>query len=253
MRITIKTKAEIKRMRESGEKLARVLKQVLDQVKPGIKLIKLEQLAVSLIENEEAEPNFKQVPKYHWATCININQGVVHGIPDDYKIRLGDLVSIDIGLLYHGFHADMARSVLVGTEKSTRKEKFLKAGEQTLRKAVQSAKAGNRVGHISRTIERGLKNSGYYPVKSLTGHGIGKKLHEPPSIPCFLASEIIKTPLLKAGMTIAIEVIYTQQETDLLVNQDGWTVTTKDGSLGGLFENTVLVTGQGGEVLTSLR
>ena len=116
--------------------------------------------------------------------------------------------------------------------------------------AIKAAKAGNRVGHISQVIERVIGEGGFYPVKSLTGHGVGKKLHEPPSIPCFLAGKLIDSPLLKAGMTLAIEVIYTQNETQLLIEQDGWTVKTGDQSLGGLFENTILVTSGEAQVLT---
>lgn len=246
--IPVKTAKEIELMREGGRKLAGVLDQVLRAVKPGVSLKELDQLAESLIEKRGGKPSFKMVKGYNWATCININQGVVHGVPGNYRLRNNDLVSIDIGLFYKGLHTDIARTVPV----QTKKDIFLKTGEKALKKAIKATKPGNRVGHISKAIGKEIKKSGFSPVKALTGHGVGKKLHEDPQIPCFLKGKIKRTPELAPGMTLAIEVIYTQGKPDVVLADDGWTVKTADGGVAGLFEDTVVVTAKGGKVLTKL-
>lgn len=246
--ISVKTTEEIELMREGGRKLAWVLDQVLRAVKPGASLKELDQLAESLIEKKGGKPSFKMVKGYNWATCININQGVVHGVPGNYRLRNGDLVSVDIGMFCQGLHTDMARTVPV----QTKKDIFLKTGEKALKKAIKATKPGNRVGHISKAIGKEIKKAGFSPVKALTGHGVGKKLHEDPQIPCFLKGKIERTPELAPGMTLAIEVIYTQGKPDVVLADDGWTVKTADGKLAGLFEDTVVITAKGGKVLTKL-
>lgn len=218
------------------------------KIKPGMSLKEIDRLAEQLIEKQGGKPSFKMVEGYHWASCLNVNQGVVHGVPNDYQLKDGDLLSIDIGMFYQGLHTDMARTIRVG--KKNQDEKFLEAGKRALAKAVQAAKAGNRVGHISQAIEKEIKRHGFQPIQALVGHGVGKKLHEPPAIPCYLKGEITETEKLKSGMTLAIEIIYTQGKPKVVVNNDGWTVKTADGQLAGLFENTVVVTKRGPRVLT---
>ncbi|HUW21354.1 MAG TPA: type I methionyl aminopeptidase [Candidatus Bathyarchaeia archaeon] len=264
MKIPVKTTKETALMIEGGKKLARVARKVLKQTKPGVKLDSLNQSAENSIYGEKGEPSFKKVPNYHWATCININDGVVHGIPGAYKIQEGDLVSLDLGMVYRGYHTDMARTICVRSQKSPvldfvstrsgksgiQKDLFLEVGKKALKQAIKAARAGNRVGDISQSIEKVVKGSGFYPVENLTGHGIGKNLHEAPSIPCFLADRVADTLSLKTGMALAIEVIYTQRKTDLYITEDGWTVRTRDGSLAALFEDTVLITDLGSKVIT---
>lgn len=244
--IPIKTQDEIKRMKEGGKRLARVMREVLDQVKPGVKLSKLDRLAESLIEKAGGKPSFKIVPSYHWATCINVDQGVVHGVPDDYQVKAGDLVSVDIGIFYKGLHTDMARTIKVQSSN----DKFLGVGRRALRQAVRATRTGNRVGHISKVIEEEIKKTGLSPIRTLTGHGVGKELHEEPQIPCFLEGVIEQTAILKLGMTLAVEVIYAQGKPDLILDDDGWTLKTADGSLAGLFEDTIAVTKKGPLILT---
>lgn len=235
-------------MKNGGQKLKQVIDEVLSKVKPGVSLQELEEVAVRKIEELGGEASFKMVPNYHWATCINLNEGVVHGIPDDTPIKKGDLVSVDVGFYSQGFHSDMARTIEVGTKKRT---KFLQAGRQALEKAIAQVKPGNRVGHISQAIEEAIKKAGYQPVKTLTGHGVGRQLHQEPVIPCFLKEKIKKTPLLKKGMVLAIEVIYTQGKPELFVADDGWTIRTQDGKIAALFEETVALRANGPLVLTS--
>ncbi len=226
-------------MKEGGRRLALVMKQVLEKIKPGIALYQLDKLAEDLIIKQNGKPSFKMVSGYRWTTCINVNEGVVHGIPGDYRLKENDLVSVDIGMFYQGFHTDMARTVKVGD--TGKKEKFLVTGEKTLRKAIEVAKVGNRVGHISQTIESELRKAGFSPSEDLTGHGVGKNLHENPQIPCFLKEKINKTPLLEAGMTLAVEVIYAQGKPEVILSEDGWTIKTADKSLSALFEDTIAV------------
>jgi len=258
--IPIKTEKEIKIMKEGGQKLALVFAEVVKRIKPGVSLKKLDDLAEELIIKQGGFPSFKTVKGYHWTTCININEGVVHGIPNDYQIKEGDLVSLDMGMLYKGFHTDMARTLWVQNPKSKfpaspagrQNPKFLEAGREALKAAIKAAKAGNRVGHISAAIEKVIRKAGFNPVKELTGHGVGRKLHEEPQIPLFLSKPIDKTPILQPGMTLAIEVIYTWGKPDLILADDGWTIKTADGRLSGVFENTVLVTKKEPKILTTL-
>jgi methionyl aminopeptidase len=195
------------------------------------------------------------VPGYKWATCINVNQGVVHGIPGKYRLQNGDLLSLDIGMFYKGLHTDMATTIQAGNlpkrqAAAIKIGKFLRAGERALEKAIQVAKVGNRVGHISAAIEKEIKKAGFNPIEALTGHGIGKKLHEEPKIPCFLEEKITQTAELKPGMTLAIDVIYAQGSPEVILKDDGWTLETVDRSLAALFEKTILIGSQIAKVLT---
>jgi len=253
--IPLKKEKEIKLMKEGGKRLASVFAEVLKRIKPGACLKELDQLAEKLVIKQGGFPSFKTVRGYHWTTCININEGVVHGIPNDYRIKDGDLVSLDMGMLYKGFHTDMARTLCIRRQNSkckSQNEKFLAAGKEALKMAIKAARAGNRVGHISAAIEKVIRKAGFSPVEELTGHGVGKKLHEEPQIPCFLIKPIEKTPFLQLGMTLAIEVIYAWGGPDLVLASDGWTIKTADGGLAGLFENTILVTKKEPIILTDL-
>lgn len=253
--IPLKSTEEIKIMKVAGKKLAGVMKILLIEAKVGVSLETIEELANELIKRQGARVSFKMVKDYHWATCLNINQGVVHGVPTDYRLKKGDFLSIDLGLFYQGFHADMARTIVVGKETSELKDeekKFLRTGEKAFEKAIQTAKPGKRIGHLSRVIETEIKKAGFEPIQALVGHGVGKKLHEPPAIPCYLKEKIVDTPRLKPGMVLAIEVIYTQGEPDVMVKEDGWTVETVDSQIAGLFENTVAISRHGPKVMTQL-
>lgn len=252
--ISIKTKEEIKIMAQGGKILADVLFEVLKHTKIGVSEIELEKLAEKLILEKGAKPAFKRVKGYNFATCISTNDTVVHGIPTNYNLRDGDIIGVDCGVYYRGFNTDAAWTVLVQSSKfppageagkvqSDERKKFLETGEKALKEAIKVAKAGNRIGHISKTIQDIIEGSGYSVVRSLIGHGVGKTLHEEPEVPGFLDTDINKTPLLKIGMTIAIEVIYNMGKSDVIYAKDNdWTIKTADGSISGLFERTVAVT-----------
>jgi len=249
MIINIKTKQEIEIMAEAGKRLHRVREELKKAVKLGVNALEIEELAVKLIEEQNGECSFKKVPGYKWATCINMNDGVVHGIPKKEMVfQDGDIVSVDVGLFFDGFHSDTSFSKLIG--KDTKKQKFLEIGQKSLNAAIKQAKAGRKVEDISRAMEKVLVGNGLQPIESLTGHGIGRDLHESPLVPCFVSGSADERVSLKEGMVLAIEVMYTQGKPGIRLDRDGWTLRTKDGKLSALFEETVVVTNKGPVILT---
>lgn len=236
-------------MKEGGQKLRCVLNAVLLAVQPGVSKLELDKIAEKEIKNQGGEPGFKKVPNYHWSTCLTVNNEVVHGIPNQDVLKSGDVLGIDLGLYFRGFNTDLAVTIIVGNS-NRGKDRFLAVGKKALESAIKQTKPGNHVGDISLAIQEKIENAGYFPVKSLTGHGVGRELHEDPSIPCFLDKEVKKTPKLAEGMTLAIEVIYNQGTPELVLADDGWTIVTKDGKISSLFEETVAVTGNGPLILT---
>lgn len=235
-----KTKQQLKIMTKGGEILALVVEEVLKAAKPGIKTSDLDKLAEAKITSYGAQASFKLVPRYHWATCMCVNDTVVHGIPTAYTLQEGDLLGVDIGVYYQGFHTDMSWTIRIGQKEM---DKFLQTGQKALLKAIEQVKAGNRVGHISQAIETVIeKEGGYSVVKQLVGHGVGRQLHEEPQIPGIVTKPIEQTPVLISGQTLALEIIYAHKKGDIVYkNNDGWTLVTKDGSLAGLYEVTVAV------------
>ncbi len=250
---------------QAGQRLARAFSKTLKEIKAGVRLSEVEDKAVEYIKMEKGQPGFKRVDNYDWATCININDGVVHGVPNELKVKPGDVVSLDMGLFYRGWHSDMAYTKLVKSDKfqpeadeplaqKVKSEenirKFLQIGEEALEEAIRQVKPGNRVGHISKAIEEIITGADYQVIPRLTGHGIGRRLHQEPMIPGFLTGPIEKTPLLEEGMGLAIEVIYTQGKPRIKTAKDGWTITTQDGKISALFEKTVTVTKNGVQIIT---
>jgi len=252
--ITIKTPEEVKIMDKSGKILATVLAQVMEAAKPGVSEIELDIMAEKLIREMGGEPGFQKVPGYHNTICISTNDVVVHGIPTEYILKKGDIVGVDCGVYLDGFHTDMSDSIIVGGEKEADPKNvlFLQTGKKALLKAIQQVKPGNHVGDISQTIQSIVEGAGYSIVRNLVGHGVGRELHEEPEIPGFIRGSVAKTPLLRPGMTIAVEIIYNMGKKEVVYagGSDEWTIKTKDGSLSGLFERTVLVTEKGHKVLT---
>jgi len=253
--ISLKTRKEIEIMKEGGQRLAEVMKEALAIAKPGITLSQINQKIEESILKKGGQPSFKMVPGYHWASCLNVNQGIVHGIPNDYSLKENDFLSLDMGFFLKGFHNDMSRTIKVmkkGGEDKTQKDEFLKTGERALKKAIEAARVGNHVGHLSRAIEKELRGAGLSPIEVLTGHGVGRKLHEPPPIPCLLMGSIKSTPKLKVGMTLAIEIIYAQGSPEVVLAADDWTIETADGQLAGLFEETIAIQSGKPLLLTAL-
>lgn len=252
---------KINNMTHAGEILGEVLEKLLNSAKPGVSELELDKLAEKLITERGGEPGFKKVPGYKHTICVSTNDVVVHGIPTSRVIAEGDILGIDCGVFYEGYHTDMAETLRVKNQKSETKnqnenesiDKFLNAGKMACFAGIREAKAGNRVGDISKAMQKEVEGAGYSVVRSLVGHGVGKKLHEAPEIPGYLSGSISETPLLAAGMTIAIEIIYNMGGSEVVYNKDDdWTIATNDGSLSGLFERTVLIEETGPKLLTRL-
>ncbi len=253
--INIKTEEQIKIMTVSGHILAETLFEVLKHAKPGVSEIELDKLADKLIVEKGGEPGFKKINGYHHATCISTNDVVVHGIPSEYKLKEGDVIGIDCGVYYKGFHTDMSETIRVQSlefrVQNDEVDKFLQTGKKALEEGIKAAKLGNYVGDISKAIQDIVEGGGYSIVRSLVGHGVGRDLHEEPEVPGYLFGNINKTPALKEGMVIAVEVIYNMGKNEVvLANNDGWTIKTKDGSFSGVFERTIAITEKGTVILT---
>lgn len=263
--INLKSKEEIEKMSQGGKILAEILSEVLSHVKPGVSELELDTLAEKLIIEKGAEPGFKKVKGYHHTICISTNDVVVHGVPGNYRFKYGDIVGVDCGVFYRGFHTDMAETVRIqspcqrrGLPKAAEfraqngpADKFLKTGKRALEEAIKVAKVGNRIGHISRTIQAIIEEAGYSVVRNFVGHGIGRRLHEEPEVPGFFTKSINHTPFLEEGLTVAIEVIYNMGKSDVVYGgKDNWTIKTKDGSMSAMFEKTIAVTKKGPIILT---
>lgn len=247
--ITIKTDEEMATMAEGGRKLSRVKAGLKAAVKEGVNASEIEELAQELIKKEGAEASFDKVPGYSWATCISVNEGLVHGIPTkELVFKKGDIVSVDVGLFFKGFHSDT--SFTVGIDLSPENQRFLNIGKNALEKAVAVVTPGKHIYDISKAIEDTIEGAGLTTIKALVGHGVGRELHEDPQIPCFVPGKIEDSPIIKKGMVLAIEVMYAQGSDKVEISEDGWTIRMRDGKMAGLFEETVAVTGEGRKVLT---
>lgn len=242
---------QIDAMTIGGAKLGRVRQGLFNYTQVGISPKQIEFKARELIKAEGGELSFTKVPGYRWATCINLNAGIVHGIPtSEVPLNDGDLVTVDVGVFYHGYHTDAAFSKIVG--KSTpAKDKFIKAGMEGLKNAIAAVKPGNRIGDISQAMDSTIKKYGYSCTKELTGHGVGRELHEEPMISNVVVSARDKTPLIQVGQTLAVEIIYVEGKPALVLEADGWTISTKDGTLSAVQEETVVVTEDGCSILTT--
>lgn len=239
----------IESMRRGGKKLSNVKKGLTKFTQVGTSFEAIEAEAQRLIKSQGAKPSFSTVPGYDWATCIMKNDELCHGIPKGKNVEDGDIITIDVGLIENGFHLDTTISFIVG-QADEKKVEFLSIGKKSLSKAIEKAKAGNTVYDISRAMEKVVQNRGWGAVYQLTGHGIGRELHQDPSIPC-VADKADKRIKLKIGQTIAIEIMYSMGDPFMVQDEDGWTYRSQDGSLTGMFEETVLITDGEPEILTA--
>lgn len=253
--IKLKTKQQIKTMREGGKILALVLDQVIKSVKPGIKTDELNELAERLIGEYGARSSFKGY-QASWsgtpfpsALCISVNNEVVHGLPIPSRIlREGDIVGLDCGLEYKGLYTDMARTVGVG-KISAQAQKLIKVTQECLMLGIKQAKVGNVLSDIGRAVAEHAEKNGFSVVKQLVGHGVGFSAHEEPQIPNYFDPHAAKIKI-EPGMTLAIEPMVNIGDYPVETLDDGWTIVTADGSLSGHFEHTVAVTERGVEIIT---
>jgi len=249
--IHYKTKQEIEIMKQGGEKLKCATTKLLAFIKDGITTEEIDKEAERLIKKEGGESSFKRVKGYHWTTCITINEQVVHTPPSKRIVKKGDVITIDIGAYYQGFHTDYATTFVVGGKTDAKIKKFLRVGEDALYKAIDKARAGNRIGDISSIIQNEIYSNGYFIMKQLTGHGVGRDLHEDPFIPGYLDRPVAKTPVLKEGLVIAIEVIYSMGTEEIKAEPGNkWSIVTSDGSLSACFEHTIAITDKTTVILT---
>lgn len=248
MKIFIKTPVEIAIMREGGKRLGLILKELADFVAPGITTQNLEDRASELFKKYEVKPSFLGYKGYPAYVCTAVNEEVVHAIPGSCVLRNGDIISIDAGAYYEGLHTDSAITIAVG-QTTPEIKKFISAGEEALYKAISLCRPGMHLIEISRIIEKTIRGYGYSPVQELTGHGIGRSLHEDPLVLNYVdksAPEVI----LREGMTIAIEPIYSIGSGRIKTLSDKWTIATTDGSLAAQTEHTIAITANGCEILT---
>lgn len=251
MPINIKSEKEIALMRESGRILANVLEELQAMICPGITTLDIDRKCAELIKSYHCIPSFLNYNGYPASICVSVNSEVVHGIPSKNRIlKSGDIVSLDCGVIYQGFHSDAARTVAVG-EISPEAKRLIEVTEQSFYEGIKLAKAGHHLHEISEAIQNYVEAHGYSVVRDLVGHGIGRNLHEEPQIPNFKQKR--RGPLLEAGMTLAIEPMVNAGGYEVYWEDDDWTVVSDDGSLSAHYENTVLITKDEPELLTILR
>ena len=248
MSVTIKSAREIELMREAGRLLAEVHEELAAFIKPGISTKDIDKLGEKLIREKGCIPNFLNYHGYPASVCVSVNDEVVHGIPNKHRIlQDGDIVSLDAGLIYKGYHSDAARTHAVGNI-SKEAQQLIDVTRQSFFEGMKYAKAGNRLHDISNAIAAYAESFGYGVVRDLVGHGIGTELHEDPQIPNFKqARRGIK---LVPGMTLAIEPMINAGTREVCWLDDEWTVVSEDGSLSAHYENTVLITDGEPEILT---
>lgn len=246
--IVLKTGRELKIMKEACSISAGALETAGKAVEPGVTTAEIDRLAEEYIRRRGGEPNFKNYEGYPATACISINNEVIHGIPSHKrKLRAGDIVSIDLGAKFDGYHGDNAATFACG-DISPEAKRLIDATKESLYEGIKAACAGSRIGDIGNAVQRYVEARGYSVVRQFVGHGVGTHLHEAPEVPNF------GTPgrgiRLIPGMTIAIEPMVNAGGYDVKVQPDGWTVLTKDGSLSAHFEHTVAITADGPKIMT---
>jgi len=255
--ITIKSNREIELMKEACRVAALTHKKIEESIKPGMSTYDLDIIAEKTMIQYGATPaekgypsGVKGVPNYPASTCISINDEVIHGIPSKKRIiQDGDIVSVDLVALKNGYNGDMARTYLVGNV-SDEAKRLVEVTKQAFFEGIKYAKKGNRIGDISHAIGEFVKSQGYTVVREFQGHGIGKEMHEDPGIPNY--GKAGKGPRIEPGMTLAVEPMVLQGDSDIWELEDGWTIATQDGKLAAHYENTILITEKEPKILTIL-
>jgi methionyl aminopeptidase len=252
-KINLKSKSEIVVMKEGGKILSYILQLLAEKVKPGISGDELDKIAEKEIEKHKATPSFKNYrackngKPFPSSICLSINDEVVHGLPYGKLIKEGDIVSIDLGIKYKGFHTDSAVTVEVG-KISEKAKKLIQITKESLYKGLEQIEPKNRIGDIGFAIQNYVEKNGFSVVRDLVGHGVGRSIHELPEIPNFGKRD--NGPKLCEGMTLAIEPMINEGSHNIQCDDDKWTIRTEDGKLSAHFEHTIAVTKNGYEILT---
>ncbi len=245
--IICKSEAEISLMREAGRIVADTHRLMRDAIKPGITTIELDRIAEKFIRSQGAVPSFKGYNDFPASICASVNEQLVHGFPSERKLVEGDIISIDIGAQFQGYHGDSAWTYPVG-EISDANRRLLEVTEQSLFAGLQQAGPNVRLYSISHAIQRVIEDAGFSVVREYVGHGVGAELHEEPQIPNYGTPD--RGPRLKPGMVLAIEPMVTAGERYVRTLEDNWTVVTVDGTMCAHFEHTIVITNEGFEILT---
>ncbi len=246
--IHYKSNEEIGLIKESADILGRAHGEIAKLIQPGISTNKLDKLAEEFIKDNGGVPSFKNYNGFPYTLCVSPNEQVVHGFPGDTELKDGDVLSIDCGVFYKGFHSDSAYTYAVGNVKEE-VLKLLKVTKESLYKGIEKAVVGNRTGDIGFAIQHFVEGHGYTVVRELVGHGVGESLHEGPEVPNY--GKRGRGAKLKEGMVIAIEPMINLGKKDIVQENDGWTIRTKDRAASAHYEHTVAITNKGVEVLTT--
>lgn len=246
--ISIKSEQEIELMRKSGKITYGALCGLKDFIKPGITTKDIDKFVYDYIVSHDATPSFLGYEGFPATACVSINDMVVHGIPDNTKLKNGDIVSVDVGSIYKGYHSDSAYTYIVG-EVDEKTAKFVRNTQKALYDGISVIKEGIKLNEVCKAIEHVARENGYGVFECLTGHGVGRELHEDPFIPN-LSNHESEGIILKSGMTLAIEPMFSLGTKNVWLLDDEWGIVTRDGSLAAHFEHTILVTKDGYEILT---
>ena len=241
-------------MRAASRIVAEVLEELAVAAAPGVSTLELDRLAEALTLKKGARPAFKGYKphdvEYRHSLCVSINSEIVHGIPSSRKLKAGDIVGLDFGVVYEGFYGDSARTVAVGPVPE-RVTKLLNVTRDSLYAGIAQARAGNRISDIARAVQETVERAGFSVVTDFAGHGIGRKLHEDPQVPNYFRPGM-PNPRLREGMALAIEPMVNEGTPDLEILSDGWTAVTADGKLSAHFEHSIAITSNGPEILSEL-
>jgi len=246
--IVLKTSKELQKMRDAGKIAARALKLAGEAVEPGVTTLEIDILVKKYIEKQGATPSFLGYSGFPASTCISVNNVVIHGIPDKKKLKQGDIVSIDIGALFEGFHGDNAKTFACG-DISLEAQNLINATRESLYLSLKKARVGNRIGDISNAVQEYIENLNYSVVRDFVGHGVGKDLHEEPSVPNY--GKAGRGLRLEKNMTIAIEPMVNAGKYEIKVLNDNWTTVTCDNSLSAHFEHSIAITDDEPLILTN--
>ena len=247
--IQLKTPRQLRTMRQAGKIVAEVLALLGEHTVPGATTAELDALAEAAIKECGAVPSFKGYHGYPCSICASVNEQIVHGIPGEYRLQEGDILSVDVGAIYNGWHGDAAVTYAVGRP-SAEADRVMEATREALRRGIAAAVPGNHLGDIGFAIQSWVEAQGYAVVRDFVGHGIGKAMHEAPQVPNF--GEAGAGVKLRPGMTIAIEPMVSVGDWRVKVLEDGWTAVTADGSLSAHYEHSIAITSNGPEILTQV-
>lgn len=245
--ISIKSSREVELLRIAGEITGSTHNYLKPYIKPGITTKELDNLAEDYILSRDATPSFKGYDGFPGSICTSINEEVVHGIPSNRKLKEGDIITLDIGACYKGYHGDSAWTYAVG-KVSKEKQKLMEVTKESLFKGLEQVKQGNRIGDIGHAIQTYVETFGYGVVRELVGHGVGTDVHEEPDVPNY--GDPHTGPILKENMVIAIEPMITMGNKEICILDDDWTIVTEDEKPAAHYEHTILVTKDGYEILT---